>query len=533
MGRQPATLVPVQERTRPGNLEALALVSVLLLAGFTAYGSMDLLLWDETSYLARGIDADAFAAGGWEDSLSYAAMYSLLSLVVTDPVSLYLVGRTLSSVLIVLGVYVAARLNVAAFPALVSAGVMAALPLTYVWPGVAGPAAALLLVSAGLIWRNAQPWTLGLVTIFLWVAAASRPEFTWVAIASSIWVLAWQVTRWRDSVTRKITWRAALSVLGGLGVPILVIASFGNILASSPRQWTAFTQHFSLRNAAFGEDVWANADAVARTTFPTSGSVLQAMSENPGAVTEHVANNILWVPVTLAGHVLGLGGEAILRPISMAVALLFIGGLVLAGYRNRRHLRSIAESGVHTRLPAIVLAALLIVAFAIPALVIYPRPHYLLLPTMIGLLLAAIFLESLPDKGLQVLIPGATTAIGLLLLTLVSTQSVVARAANTPAWEASIRALQELPEGVRIVSVDERVCIYVENCVALPTPDASETAMTFNQYLDANRVNAVLAVPILADSAWGELRGVDEFLSNPHRFGFSAPVPDGPITIRQ
>lgn len=50
--------------------ELLGLVAILLVAGLTVYGSMDLLLWDETMYLARGGDPAEMAGAGWEGSLS-------------------------------------------------------------------------------------------------------------------------------------------------------------------------------------------------------------------------------------------------------------------------------------------------------------------------------------------------------------------------------------------------------------------------------------------------------------------------------
>ena len=522
-----------ESQRRPSRFSEIAvLASLLLITALTAYGSMDLLLWDETMYLARGIDPGELAGAGWEDSLSYSLMYSALSLAVGDPISLYLVGRTLSSVLIVLGVYVAARMNTGALPALVVAGVMAALPLTYIWPGVSGPAAALLVVSAGLVWRRAQAWTVGLAAILVWIAAASRPEFTWVAIAVSVWALTWQLRDWHRFGRSKLGWRPIVSIVGGLGMPLLVVLSFGNVLAGSPRQWTAFVQHFALRNAAAGQDAWANADAIARSSFPTSGSVLQALVENPLAIAQHVGSNTVWLPLTLVGHVLGLGGEPLLPALSLAISLGFFVGLALATLRNRRMVGQAMAGSVERHLPAIVLSGMFFVAFAIPALLVYPRPHYLILPTMLILVAGAMLLNAVPDKRGQSLIPGATTAVGLLVLAVIATQTVVNRANAQPPWEASIRALQAEPGGVRIVSVDPRVCIYVENCVALPAPDGSETEMDFADYLEQNDVNAVLAVPILADSPWGQLAGVDDFLVDATQFGFEWVVPDGPVVIR-
>ena len=50
--------------------ELLGLVAILLVAGLTVYGSMDLLLWEKTMYLARCGDPAEMASAGWEGSLS-------------------------------------------------------------------------------------------------------------------------------------------------------------------------------------------------------------------------------------------------------------------------------------------------------------------------------------------------------------------------------------------------------------------------------------------------------------------------------
>ena len=57
---------------------------------------MDLLLWDETMYLVRGVDLAKMASAGWEDSLSHSGLSWLLSTIVTDPVNPYFVVPPLS-----------------------------------------------------------------------------------------------------------------------------------------------------------------------------------------------------------------------------------------------------------------------------------------------------------------------------------------------------------------------------------------------------------------------------------------------------
>jgi len=519
-----------QSHPRRRRIFELTVLGLLLLtSGLAAYGPMDVLLWDETIYLSRGIEPEAYATAGWEDSLAYSFMYTVISLFVSDPISTYLIGRTLASVLIVLGLFTAIRLNTGPIPALTGAGVVAVLPLTYVWPSVASPSAALLAVGLGIVWRWCRAWSLGLATVFVWIAAAARPEFTWAAIACSLWTIAWQVRDWYRGSPVPRPWQGVVSVLGGVAVPLTVIAAFGNILASSPRQWTAFTQHFALRNVAPDIDPWVNADDAAREAFPTSYSIMQAVVENPQAFTEHLLGNAGWLPVTLIGHAAGLGDQTLFRPVSTLVPALFFIGVILAMLVNRHHLRKLLLHALHARMSAIVLAGLLLVAFAIPATVIYPRPHYLILPVSILIFASALALAAMPNKAWQALVPVATTAVGVIVLGVVATAGVIDRAANPPPWEASLRALDAQTEQVRVVSVDERICVYVEGCVALPTPSRNERGVTFARYLEMNGVNAVLNVPILADSAWGEMSGTTTFMQDPASFGFTKLIDDGPI----
>ena len=80
--------------------------------------------------------------------------------------------------------------------------------------------------------------------------------------------------------------------------------------------------------------------------------------------------------------------------------------------------------------------------------------------------------------------------------------------------------------------MDERVCVYIQECVAVPRPDAADTDLSFAEFLDVNEINSVLTVPILMDSSWGQLPGAQEFLENPSVSGFEPVVPDGPIALR-
>lgn len=527
-----SSIATLRSRLRSRPVEVVAVLAIVGISILTAYGQMDLLLWDETLYLSRGLETSRLEAAGWEDSVSYSGMYWLLSRFISDPVNVYFVGRTLSSVLVVLGVYISARMNTGAVPALSAAGVTAVLPVTYVWPSVAGPAAFSLLISAGLLWKWGKPWVLSIAAILIWLAAASRPEFTWMAMGVSGWVLVWQLRDVLGSHIHVRPWQVVTSLMGGLAVPLWVFAQYGNILQSSPRQWTAFTQHFALRNGAVNQDVWVSADEIARNSFPTSGSIMQAITENPSAVAEHVTANMLWLPTTLVGHLVGLGGEPLSRPLAIFTTVAFAVGLALALLRNRLKLRSLLITEMQTRTPGIVLIALMFVAFAIPALAIYPRPHYLILPSMLLLFIGAVTLDRVPDKRGQLLAPGLTTVVGLALLAILASQGWLERIAEPPAWETSIRALQALPEGVRIVSVDERVCTYINDCVALSYPVESERGLSFPEYLERNDVNAVLNVPILLDSPWGQLPGANEFRSDPRSYGFREVAPEGPIVVR-
>lgn len=514
---------------RQRRLELSALGVLLLATGLAAYGPMDILLWDETVYLSRGIEPGAYSTAGWEDSLAHSFLYTVISLFVSDPISTYLIGRTLASVLIVLGVFTAIRLNTGPVLALTGAGVMAVLPVTYVWPSVSGPSAALVTVGVGVVWRWRRAWSLGLATVFVWIAAGARPEFTWAAIVCSGWTIAWQVRDWRRGRPTTRPRQAFVSALGGVAVPLTVIAAFGNTLASSPRQWTAFVQHFALREVSADVDPWVNADAAARDAFPTSYSVMQALVENPQAFIEHLLGNAGWLPVTLIGHAAGFGDQSLLRPVSILVPVLFSIGVLLAMIANRHNLRILLIQALRTRKSAIALAGFLLVAFAIPATVIYPRPHYLILPIALLILASTLLLGAMPNKAWQRLVPVATTAVGVIVLGVVATIGVIDRSANPPPWEASLRGLEAEREQVRVVSVDERICVYIEDCVALPPPREDEHEMTFAQYLEMNEVNAVLNIPILADSPWGNLPGTTAFMDDPASFDFESLVDDGPI----
>jgi hypothetical protein len=525
-------------RTRwPAAIEFIAVGLLLLVVGLHSYVREDIWFWDDATYMARGILPEVYGEPSWVDSPLYSGMYAVLGTFQSDTIALYFVGRALSAVLFVALVWLSARLVSARSVAWAVAAVAAMLPVTYIWPGVSAPASGLLVLAVVVIYRRPSPVTLAAAAGLTWLAAASRPEFTWIAVALSVAAMASCVlAQMRGPKSASPLKSGAGVALLALVPPLVLAVRYPTMFERSSREWTAFSQHFALRNPQDGLDSWQSAGAIAAQTFPGADTILGAALVNPSALLEHVLRNTVQLPLSLAGHALAIEPGSVLQPtLAKAAAASLVIGLLLAAVINRRSLvpmlRSAWTRSIH--MPLLAASATLIVILVgslLAMLVIYPRPHYLLLPIGLLLVASAAWLSRVPDRRFERYLPVAAVAVLFTALVVAGIPALSSRVSSPPPYESSLRELKALGASGGLVSGDTPIEVFLPGTVRADL--GADQFASIADALDSRDVHVLQVSPLLTTSPWAQLGGFDEFYANPGTLGFRQVVPGSSLWVR-
>jgi hypothetical protein len=516
----------------------LGLVTVLLLVTMAhAYINEDIWFWDDAGYMARGLDPQRFGAPGWVDSPLYSSIYAAFSHVFTNPIDLYLFVRAFTAAFFVCALWFGARLLAGPVLAWTVAAIAGMLPVTYIWPGVATPSTGLLVIAVAVTWRWRTALAFSVSTGLVWLAAGSRPEFTWIAVIASIATLCW----WGFSVTRKTeTSHPLLKSVGVLalsvGLPVILALSYTGMFTRSSREWTAFSQHFALRNTPSGTDSWQSAGDVAAKFFPGASSIFEALQVNPSAFLEHVGRNAIQFPLSFAGHSLAMEPGSIVSPTAGKLAAILLAlSLILAAWVNRQNLGTQVRAGIRsaTHFPTLMSTLLslgVILASSAAVFVIYPRPHYLLLPISLALVASACFLSRFSDPRSITVLPVTSTGLLFLFFAVTTLLVLPSRISNPPPYESALRDIQTARESNLLISGDHPIELFLPGTSAVDSPP--ESAGNIEDALEKAGVNLIQISPALGLGAWNTVDGYGEFIKDPTTLGFRQVDPRTPLWIR-
>lgn len=529
--------MPTRKRTSARALWLVDVVVLVLIGGYVWLNSAtreDIKFWDESLYLERGQTLGFSNQPGWEWNPLYSDIYWLLDSLGFDPINAYFAGRYITAMLIVVAVYVSIRMFASRGVAATGALVMASLPVTYVWPGVASPAAAcvLLAIAVAWRWRSLPGWVAA--TALLWFAAAVRAEYVWAALAATV---VFAVTLIVTASRRTIRARTALGLgIVLIGVPLVLSVGYGSPLELGKRSWEAFSQHYEYRFAVEGDDPW-NIDATkVEMDFPGIESIPAAAIGNPTAFAGHVVQNITWAPVTLAGHTAGFGGTSTTQNLqglliagvwSLSLLVLLIASrsripAVLRGLSSRIVSRSSAGS--------VVITLLGIGASLISVGVIYPRPHYLVVFVALLVTGSALLLSRLAGSSKHLRIPMAAIVILSALWVVTHTLTLLTGTHPTPN-ATSLRVLADMGQPpLRLLTPERPIAIYADSLEAIEEPTFG--AKDFGTFLEDNRVDVIYDGILFRSAPWSALPGFDEFVDAPEDFGFTAVTPDSAFLVQ-
>lgn len=515
-------------------LEVPAVLAILLLVAFRSVGTEDLQLYDETAYLAAGLRIRDGHLPGFTGGATYADLYYFLSHFTADPVGLYFAGRATAAMLFVLGIWIAARVLAGAPLAWVAAAAIAVTPAPYVWPGVSAPATGLLLVVVALVLRWPGALTAAVGASGVWIAAASRPELTWVAVLWSAIALGYLVVAMRGNQPR-LAVQVATFALCAVVVPLALVGLHGSPFDSGGREWLAFQQHFSLRNDIEGLDPWLDSQAITDRFFPGADSVLGALLLNPSAFMGHIAANVLDAPRILLVDVLGMGTTTPFGVLPFAMAAIVISSLVVSiavdwtGFRMRASFvwvscRSRRRVGVWIGIGGILASALVSVSL------VYPRQHYLLgIAGLCVLVAVAVQRHTGSAKFLAVFPVGLAIAVFVVFSLLVLRVSM-ARAAYPAPVAATVTRMIESGHEFRLLGGGQLLPTYVPKLTevqeASPLPGE-----TFTQLLERMHIDAVLTGST-ESSRWASMPGFEDFAMDPTKYGFESPFPGSQFWLK-
>lgn len=515
--------------------DAASVIAVVVLAVTSSLRQEDIRFWDESLYLERGLTLGFGSQPGWEWNPLYTDMYWLLGRFFSDPIDLYFAGRASAAALLVLAVWWSLRLFTRPSIALAGGLVAAALPITYVWPGVSSPSAGFLLLALAIAWRWRSPGAYAAASAVVWLAAATRPEFVWPALIVTI-VAAVSLT---IAITKhRITTRAAAGAAAAIiAIPAILAIGYGNPTELGTRSWEAFEQHYELRFATEADDPWQiDADVVGRD-FPGASSIPAAAATNPGAFATHVARNTITLPLSAGGHFLGLGGDSRTQnALGVATALVWVVSLALALIRPavpiRETIRRIWRAiTARSSRGALAITLITFAAALVSTFVIYPRPHYLTF--LIGGLIIATgyLLDRLGNASWLRWFPSLLVALVGVATFIINVVALTDNQDSDKPFAASLRAMNTASTQWRILTPERPLDLYLTNGRQILEP--GQDATTFTELLDANNVNAIFDGILVRQADYASLDGFEEFLANPEAFGFTSIIPESPFLIRQ
>ncbi len=518
-------------------LDVLSPVALILIAAFSSFRQEDVRFWDESLYLERGSSLAFGARPSWEWNPLYTDMYWLLGRLFTSPIDLYFAGRALSAITVVLAVWISLRLFTHRGIAAAGALVMSALPITYVWPGVSSPSAGFLLVAIAIAWRWRNPSSYVTATAITWLAAAVRPEFVWAALGVTVTVAVVLVL----SVTRKhITVTTVTSLGFGLvAMPLILTVAYGNPIDLGTRSWEAFEQHYELRFATESDDPWQiDADVIGRD-FPGASSIPAAATANTPAFVTHVGKNVLALPISTGGHFMGFGGDSRSQNlIGVATAGLWLTALTLALVRSPARTRAFTQRSWRTLVApqsrgAMVIAVIVVGAALVSTVVIYPRPHYLVLAVAILVMMTGIVIADLANPRVTPWLP-VTAIMATSALALTAHFFSPMGSANKLNAE-SLRALNALPDTWILLTPERPIDIYLVDGQQIinPSEETLAQAETFSDLVESSGVNVIFDGILFRQAEYAQLPGFDAFLQDPTILGFEPVIPGSPFLVRR
>ncbi len=512
----------------------LLVLGLLLLIGMKYTSNieafMDISTYDEGNYLQRGVNLMVWGVSHPSIGPLYSAWYYLLSLFQPDRVLLHYLNYRLLVILVpTLFFVVLRRYRVPLLPAFLLSVWLLIIDLNLtLWPKVNHFAALVLLLSFAVAANRRLLDQLAIIAFGFLAAAYARPELFGPALVLLILALIIGVSR-----------RYPLSSLW-LVIAVWVVVGllrFGyGLPTDANRTYVAFGQHFAINWVAWNDsdlNPWNEWEPIYQETFGGTDSVVIAAAEDTMNFGRHVWTNVRLLPSILAYQYLKHPGIFLPEDktrYEVAIFALLLAGTLIVTYKQWL---PFVKSRARLHTPLFVGLGVFMAFALFQWLIIYPRPHYLLIPGISMLIIGALLVAGnpdAPDRTVWLTIPAA-----LLLLWLVPatyTYSGPYPGNNNVRTVTFIRALPLTPapfmdmNRIPIVEAEGGLDRYLGQ----PYLEVGEYEKDrgFADFLIHRDIAAVLYSPRLANDAGfkNDTEWVD-FIAHPEKYGFfTMPIPD-------
>lgn len=473
---------------------------------FTA--QLDIGLYDETSYLERGIAIDDTGLPTADMAPLYSLWYRLLQVLIADPVYRYFVNYAMLIALLPIGVHLLLRQLKATQAASLVGGTLVLFSTLNVlnWPRVSAFALVVLMLGLLLYLRSKVP-DRGWAYLFAATAICAyvRPEFTLSVVGIGI-LWAVDLVRRHKSRERQNAMYPAAALLFGM----ILFWAMGNPFGSA-RSMVAFGQHYALNwtEAHKSElDPWTNWEAIYAKDFGAANTMGDALKHAPDQITWHITRNVRSTVPTIVRMLVPAGA----RPDRWATLLLIalLGTILWSAW---------AHKGTHASTGPTILGPF--IALAMPALlsviIIHPRQHYLIFPVV--LLLLPLVATAYPEPSSAGSGHRSWTAFILVGMILLIHGGRPIGKEGRPTL-ATIRALQqEVGNKAVVLDADGGYAVY------LPPGSSSVTAQQkaggFNAFRELHRVDVIVASErLVSDERFSTDPEWQAFLDGGYRPGY-------------
>ena len=359
---------------------------------------MDVVFWDESLYLSRGMSMFKYIPRDWGPS--YSLWYKLLSYFISDRVDLYYFNFKLTTILI----------SIALFLLLMATGVQRVLAFlfalvflsTYVnlpmWPRVSH--FCIIVLIAGILvakYHKERVAKMAIFSLALLVCSFARPELFLPFMLCFIVMYVFFFMQLKQHTKYSIFLVAAVTFL-----LMFLYVYFKTPLnnGDATRGIGVFLQHFAMNYAEWKHSdmiFWLDYPDILKENFKDATTLKGMIQANPAVIKHHLFSNLYHYSTEMAKIIFSFFAPIFTKKINWLC--LMISAILFGTYFSFTQTIKNKRERMYVLLKDNVFTFFVITIFTLPSIFVciyaYPRPHYLLLQVPFFLLLIALLISSI------------------------------------------------------------------------------------------------------------------------------------------
>jgi hypothetical protein len=282
--------------------------------------------------------------------------------------------------------------------------------------------------------------------------------------------------------------------------------------------------------------MWFQWEQIVQRDFPGATSVAGAIVVSPLNFLHHVAANVMDAPSHFVEFIVpDFPLEYPSRLLATIMLLSFTAAVVVAILRRPWEFMRVCRAAIQRDSLKRNMVPIVFVSFALafslaPPIVVFPRDHYMLVLIGFSYLLGAAVIWRFGSKNYTTWALVLPQTWMFLVFSGLAVLGVANQLADPAPLVSTVRAIDAEGETLNFIGVPSELGIYTKHLH--PVAVEAELGETFTEYLDRNRIEAVLVTDQLRFGPWGQLDGIDEFLQNPAEQGFKPATTDSSVYVR-